>query len=140
MGEPLFFPQWNRLKLDLFFHLGKKNVVFLCLEYQKTSHNPVLGSESLCGNFKREKRDHSLISKVRYTCLRSAYTFTSSIRYLFYRWNPDSTFKCKSKNAVREPYLKNARPDPTFFNRAGKGSIYSFQRKGFQKISRRGLR
>lgn len=45
-------------------------------------HNPVLGSESLCGNFKREKRDHSLISKGKGTSLRSAYTFTSSIRYL----------------------------------------------------------
>lgn len=115
MGEPLFFPQWNRLKLDLFFHLGKKNVVFLCLEYQKTSHNPVLGSESLCGNFKREKRDHSLISKVRYTCLRSAYTFTSSIRFL----QMESRFYFQmQEQEVREPYLKNARPDPTFFNRA----------------------
>jgi hypothetical protein len=60
----------------------KKNQIAFFLVYNIKSHNPVLGSESLCGNFKREKRDHSLISKVRYTCLRSAYTFTSSIRNL----------------------------------------------------------
>lgn len=130
MGEPLFFPQWNRLKLDLFFHFlsqgyqNQSNCVFLSLEYQIPQ--PGLRFRvALWELQEREERSQLNIKGQVYLP-----TFGIHIHQFhsepFSRWNPDSTFKCKSQNAVREPYLKNARPDPTFFNRAGKGSQTSF--------------
>ena len=43
---------------------------------------------------------------------------------------------------MREPYLKNARPDPTFFNRAGKGSQTSFlfREKVFKRYQKCGMK
>lgn len=129
MGEPLFFPQWNRLKLDLFFHfrdIKKRKLRFSQFRISKDIPQPGLRFRvALWELQEREERSQLNIKGQVYLP-----TFGIHIHQFhsepFSRWNPDSTFKCKSKNAVREPYLKNARPDPTFFNRAGKGSQTSF--------------